>query len=110
VDKPCGCQFFSKDDLGREVWADFEVYACNDVGIRTSPEYTTVPGITAQELIENLKLCFKRCGCEVWETKEIKPPSSPSRREYIAKEMSGKKFGSLGEAQRAFAELARKRV
>jgi hypothetical protein len=65
VDKPCGCQFLSKDDFGRRVWADFEVYACNDVGIRTSPEYTTVPGITAQELIENLKLCFKRCGCEV---------------------------------------------
>jgi hypothetical protein len=63
--KPCGCQFVSKDDLGNKVWADFEVFACSDVGIRTSIYGTTVPGITAEELIENLKECFKRCGCKM---------------------------------------------
>jgi hypothetical protein len=68
-DKPCGCQFHSKDDLGRNVFCDFEVFACDDIVIKTGsrapPTYTPiVPGITAKELIENLKLCFKRCGCK----------------------------------------------
>jgi len=122
-DRPCGCQFTSKDELGREVWADFHVLACDDIDIMTSG-YTAVPtpllfpssisGITAEELIENLKACFKKCGCEVEKPSEIKPPSPPSsgltRREYIAKQMKGRKFETLGDAQRAFAEVARRRV
>lgn len=68
--KPCGVVFHTRDDLGREVSVDFEVFSCDDVGVRVAPDsMLSIPavasGFTAKEIVETLKEAFEKCGCKV---------------------------------------------
>ena len=67
--KPCGVQIIGTDDLGHKGWVTFEVYDCNDLGLRRGGKTRTVFGTLAnfepEEIANVIFRGITKCGCPI---------------------------------------------
>lgn len=63
----CGVSIVGTDDLGERGSIEFEVYSCEDLGIRRSGRnwFMTLANFDPEEVVKVLIKGIRRCGCKI---------------------------------------------